>query len=180
VQAAHEAAGDCERLLARAAAQLLTSFADDTQRVLDFPRELVIVNRAVEIARLDEIDPYAVLVVNGKVQIVPLSEAESDAVAPEIARVANAATRASRNAFRTLALSVRLNVHRTLRELDQAIEAAPPGEDRDHANTIATELLQLAERLGLADDLPLERVWPRLVARLVQIERHRHHAARAS
>jgi hypothetical protein len=79
----------------------------------------------------------------------------------------------------TMIATLRLAAHRGLDALDLAIEAADPGEDRTAAESIRDELLEIARSIGLADERPLERLWPRLVIRTRWVERVKHHAARA-
>jgi hypothetical protein len=62
----------------------------------------------------------------------------------------------------------------------ERVEVAQPTPERDAAESISRALRELADEVGLGSDQPLARLWPRLVTRVVEVERVRAYAPRAS
>jgi hypothetical protein len=111
------------------------------------------------------------------VEITGDKAAASDLVPPVLASAGNDAIRRCHKAHATMAASIRIAASKALDALAAAIDAAAPSNERDAAQSILDDLIELSQRIALAEQQPFAHLMPTLRASIVEVERPRHPAA---
>jgi hypothetical protein len=145
------------------------------EKLLDLAARRLVDDFTVEAAVHRELPSS--LLVDRTIETVPLDHLQAGIAPSVLGRVAAEASRRNRKSHVTVLITLRLAAHRAVSELERAVREAEPTAEAAYAATTADELIELAERIGFADDEPLGEIWPRLVARVVRVERPKHRLA---